>query len=90
MIFFLNSTTKIPCHLVSAGSGGSYVCELYDRGTVTSLGGLPTEFNYGPTTPDAGACKLDGDHVILIGGHSNKVFVHEVSTNIWVKKKGNC
>lgn len=72
-----------------AGYSSALTLEMYDHGIIRNLGGFPPEYNF-DADPETCACKLDGNHVIMIGGKtSDQVFIHEVSTNTWHKRKGN-
>ena len=35
-----------------------------------------------------GACKLDADHVVMIGGPIDQFYIHEISTDTCEKKTG--
>ena len=60
---------------------------MYDQGTITDLGPCPTEFNF-DSKPGAGACKVEEDRLILIGGPNKKAFIYDVTANDWEEKAG--
>ena len=63
--------------------------ELYDQGTISTLSNdclSQANYVYGP---GVGACKLDEDHVILIGGKDNLLFfIHDIPIGSCERKTG--
>ena len=72
-----------------AGVQANLNIEIYNKGSVSVLGNdCLSQAQYSPQ-PSIGACKLDEDNVILVGGKNHTVFlIHEISTGSCEKKRG--
>ena len=78
-------------NLLSAGVQQNINIELYDHGSISVLeNNCLSQADYGPA-PSVGACKLDEDHAILVGGENSLLFfIHEISTASCQNKTSNC
>ena len=74
---------------IAAGHQENMNIEMYNDGSVTTLtNDCLSQANY-EYSPGVGACKLDQEHVILIGGKNNLLFfIQDVSTGSCQRKKG--
>ena len=74
------------------GAGSHEEVLVVENGQITYMNRYPA--SYTALLYDAGACRLDSDHVILIGGddHSGNQLVlfaiHQISDDTWDKQTG--
>ena len=87
-MFSLRYKKYLP-HLLTAGLQDNVNIEMYNKGSITTLTNdclSQANYVYGP---GVGACRLDEDHVILIGGKTNLLFfIHDVATGLCERKEG--
>ena len=62
--------------------------QIYDQGNITEMGAGYTSY-IRPILLNSCAVKLDEDEVLFIGGYTNVLLLHTISTNDWEKKEGN-
>lgn len=61
--------------------------QIYDQGTMVDLGGGYSSY-VSLILENSCAVKLDHDKVIFIGGETDVLLFHTISTNYWEKKEG--
>ena len=82
-----SSEIKTESHLYVAGHNGMTGVQIYDQGTITQLGsGYASYINQ--TLEHSCAEKLDEDKVLFIGGETDVLLIHTISSDAWEKKKG--
>lgn len=72
-----------------AGIQSNINIELYDNGIISDIGNdCLVQGNYGHS-PAVGACRLDNDQVILVGGKNNPFFfIHDVTSDSCTRMPG--
>lgn len=61
--------------------------QIYDQGTMVNLGAGYSSY-ISLTLKNSCAVKLDQNKVIFIGGSTDVLLIHTISSDAWEKKKG--